>query len=431
MDHRGASIGKIDRQGPHNDRSLTLELVSLDELHQVVDGLEPALLLSHRRARRRPETPLRIAILGTRGIPARYGGFETFAEKLAIGLTKRGFDVTVFCEENGAGHPPEFQGVHLRYHRAPSLGSLQTILFDLRCLWSARKGFDVVYMLGYGCAPFCILPRFWSTSVWLNPDGLEWARAKWGRFARLYFKLMESVSVRVPSLLIPDSHAIASSLTERHGKLVPFEVIAYGCDIVEAAPPPDRLSAFQLSPSSYFLVVCRFEPENHVLEILRGFEQSKSERELILVGDFRSPSPYVRQLLAVQNPRIRFVGTVYDGATLKALRYHAFAYVHGHSVGGTNPSLLEAMGCANLTLAHDNAFNRETLGSHALFFSSVDELTKQINGSETLSEEERMNFRAAIQARARTEYSWDGIIATYAALLTKTRVGIGQAGHGS
>ncbi len=361
---------------------------------------------------------LSLAILGTRGIPAQYGGFETFAERLATGLVERGADVTVYCERLGEGGPDVYRGVKLRYLAASMPGSLRTIDYDARCLWAARKEYDIVYMLGYGAAPFCAIPRLWKTEVWINPDGLEWARAKWGRIARLYFRLMEWASVRVADRVIADSEAIAESLARRHGRLSASSVIAYGCDVVDAPPPVELLSNWGLSPNGYHLVVCRLEPENHVLEILRAFQQSSSRRELIVVGDHLARTRYVEQLRAVQDSRIRMIGSVYDQARLTSLRYYSFAYLHGHSVGGTNPSLLEAMGCGNLILAHGNPFNRETLGDAALFFQGIGDLRCTLEGIEEI-DFDAGRMRSEARRRAREFYSWDSIVGKYADLLSQ------------
>lgn len=359
---------------------------------------------------------MKIAILGTRGIPARYGGFETFAEKLAIGLSERGLDVTVFCESGDSFAPAVFQGVALRYVAAPRLGHLQTILYDLKCLWAARKGYDVVYMLGYGAAPFCLIPRLWGTEVWVNPDGLEWARAKWGFVAKDYFRLMEWASILVANRIIADAEAIALSLATRHNKLLACTVIPYGCEIIEVPPPTELLSEWNLAIGNYYLVVCRLEPENHVLEILRAFQRSHSNKQLIVVGNHLTGTSYVLQLLTVQDPRIRMIGTVYDPPKLTCLRYHSFAYIHGHSVGGTNPSLLEAMGCGNLIFAHDNPFNRETLGSCGYFFANDVELTLAIDRAEQ-EHTELVRLRDASRSRARANYCWPDIVSKYVDLL--------------
>lgn len=361
---------------------------------------------------------MKIAILGTRGIPARYGGFETFAEKLAIGLSERGFDVTVFCESGESSVPDVYQGVKLRYVSAPSLGPLQTILYDLKCLWASRRGYDVVYMLGYGAAPFCLIPRLWGTEVWINPDGLEWARAKWGFVAKAYFRLMEWTSLRVANRIIADAEAIASSIESRHGKLSACTVIPYGCEVIEAPPEVELLSEWSIGPEDYYLVVCRLEPENHVLEILQAFQRSNSNRQLIVLGNLLTETPYVMQLRAVQDPRIRMIGTVYDPDKLTCLRYHSFAYMHGHSVGGTNPSLLEAMGCGNLIFAHDNPFNRETLGPCGYFFANDGELTQAIDLAEQ-QHSELVRLREASRACARAKYRWQDIVSKYAALLER------------
>jgi glycosyltransferase involved in cell wall biosynthesis len=359
---------------------------------------------------------LKVAILGTRGIPARYGGFETFAEKLAVGLVADGVDVTVFCEAGNESEPDVYHGVKLRYISVPSIGPLQTVLFDLLSLWSARKGYDVVYMLGYGAAPFCLIPRFWGTEVWINPDGLEWARAKWGFFAKSYFRLMEWCTLFTASRIVADADSIAANLVERHGRIRNCTVIRYGCEVIDSPPSAEPLAEWHLAPSSYYLVVCRLEPENHVLEILKAFQKTGSCREMIVVGNDLVRTSYVEKLCAVQDPRIRMIGTVYDQKKLTSLRYHCFAYLHGHSVGGTNPSLLEAMGCGNLIFAHDNPFNRETLGNSGYYFADARELTEMIQAAEG-NEGERAQLRVSTRERARSDYRWPDIVSSYLELL--------------
>ena len=359
---------------------------------------------------------MRLAILGTRGIPARHGGFETFAERLAVGLSEQGFDVTVYCESGRSPAPDVFQGVKLRYGSAPALGPLRTILYDLRCLWATRRGYDVVYMLGYGAALFCFIPRLWGARVWINPDGLEWARSKWGFVAKSYFRLMEWVSLRAANCIIADAEAIAANLADRHGKLQACTVIPYGCRVIETPLPIEPLSEWGLASGGYYILVCRLEPENHVLEILQAFQRSSTNRQLIVVGDQLTQTRYVERLLSVKDPRIRMVGTVYDQIKLTSLRYHSFAYLHGHSVGGTNPSLLEAMGCGNLIFAHNNPFNREVLGACGFYFANSAELTKAIGDAEQ-DETELTYHREAARSRARAYYRWPEIISRYAALL--------------
>lgn len=361
---------------------------------------------------------MRLAILGTRGVPARYGGFETFAERLATGLASRGYDVTVYCERHGRAQPESFQGVHLRYIPAPDRGPLTTVLYDARCLWDARSGFDVVYMLGYGAAPFCLIPRVWKREVWINPDGLEWARAKWGRLGRRYLHCMEWISVRAADHVIADAASIASSLRGRHRRMARCSVIPYGCEVVENPPAPGALSQWGLRPDGYYLIVCRLEPENHVLEILRAFQRSRSDRQLVVTGNLRE-NGYVEKLKSVSDCRIRMVGTVYEKEKLACLRYHSFGYFHGHSVGGTNPSLLEAMGCGNLIFAHDNPFNRETLGNCGLYFADVPGLAQAIDSAEK-SRGDLARLRQAARKRAREKYRWNDVIDSYELLLNES-----------
>src|SRR5882762_3503780 len=316
---------------------------------------------------------MRLAILGARGIPARYGGFETFAEQLAVRLVERGHEVTVFCEA-GEGASQEYKGVKLRHVRARNFGPLTTVIYDAACLWQARSRFDVVYMLGYGSSALCWLPRMWGSQVLINMDGLEWARGKWGPVARWYFRWAEAIAMWTPDRIIADAAAIKENLQSRYRKLPPCDVIPYGCEIVSRVRT-EELNSFGLEPGSYYLVLCRFEPENHIKEIIEGFLESKTQAKLVLVGDHTRKSAYAQSLAGQKSDRVLFTGPVYDVAKVRALRYFCRAYLHGHSVGGTNPSLLEAMGCGNMVIANDNPFNREVLGSAGLFFSTSKEVS--------------------------------------------------------
>jgi glycosyltransferase involved in cell wall biosynthesis len=356
---------------------------------------------------------MRIAILGTRGIPSRYGGFETFAEQLAIRLVERGHEVTVFCEAGMDTHC-EYRGVRLRHIRRKNVGPLSTVLFDGACLWKARSSFDVVYMLGYGASGLCWLPRLWSSQVWINMDGLEWARKKWGPIARLYFRIAEAIALLTPSRIIADAAEIKKVLRSRHNWMPPCDVIPYGCEIVETASR-DELNSYGLLPDSYYLVVCRFEPENHVKEIIEGFSKSNTRARLVLVGDSRRDT-YGRSLTAYKDDRVEFLGPVYDLPRIQALRYFCKAYLHGHSVGGTNPSLLEAMGCGNLILAHDNPFNREVLGNSAIFFSTPAQVGAAIDSVDSKTVD-LSNLKTSVVQRARQFYGWEQITDHYCDLL--------------
>jgi glycosyltransferase involved in cell wall biosynthesis len=361
---------------------------------------------------------IKVAILGSRGIPAKYGGFETFAEELSIRLAGSGFRVDVFCEADAAKPDETYRGVGLVHVRRYRMGPLTTLLFDVACFWKARKGYDLAYMLGYGAGFFAFVPRIWGTKVWINMDGVEWARSKWSYPARQWFRLMEGVAMRTANRVIADAEAIQAHLVARHGARQPCSVIAYGAYPVSGEPDPALLREWELESGDYFLVVCRLEPENHVLEILRGFASSASRRRLIILGDHRNPGAYVAKLLAIADPRIRFIGTVFDKEKLSCLRFHCFAYFHGHSVGGTNPSLLEAMGCGNLVIAHDNGFNREVLGDTGIFFRDEGSLPALI------AEAEDPAFmpgplKAGARKRVEGNYSWDRISRQYSDLIRR------------
>lgn len=363
---------------------------------------------------------MRIAILGTRGIPAAYGGFETFAEELSTRLVDRGFHVTVYCEGDGKDGPRELKGVELRYVPTKLRGSLATVLFDVMCFWNARKEFDVVYMLGYGAAPFAVIPRLWRTTVWLNVDGVEWRRAKWGLVARIYFRLMEYVSTVAPSRVIADADAIRTHLRSRHGGRFQCSVIPYGARVIDTpCAVPENFHSITERP--FYLVVCRLEPENHVIEIIRGYLASNSPYPLVIVGNHKAASAYTRDLLRFRSDKVRFIGTVFHQPTLEAIRASCRAYVHGHSVGGTNPSLLEAMGCGSVVAAHDNAFNREVVGEAGLFFRTPEDLKGIFEHLDELSDAELHQLREQGKARINQRYSWDQIVSQYVDLIEVDR----------
>lgn len=358
--------------------------------------------------------PLRLAILGTRGIPARYGGFETFAQEIAVRLVRLGVDVTVYCEARGPS-PAEYNGVHLRYRPAPRIGPLSTILFDGLCLLDARNKFDIVYMLGYGSSVLCsiVKARPSAPSLWINMDGLEWQRSKWGRVAKMWLKASEAAAIQVADLVIADAEGIERSLRARHPKMGHSVVLEYGADVLEDAPSRRPVEDLGLVPGKYFLCVGRLEPENHIEEIVRGVSHSGTTLPLVVVGDHRIGGRYVTQLVRGANAQVRFVGAVYDRSSLASLRYHALAHFHGHSVGGTNPSLLEALACGNTIAAHDNVFNREVLGDVGLYFVTPDDIAELARCFSSMSDDERCARAGAGRRRIIERYTWDAIANRY------------------
>lgn len=363
---------------------------------------------------------LRIALLGTRGIPAGYGGFETFAEQLAVRLAQRGHQITVYAEAEQAGLPDTWhQGVRIRHIQRPHWRAASVIGYDCRCLWDARHGYDLLYMLGYGAAWACWLNRkIWGQRVWLNIDGLEWARSKWGPLARVYLRAMEWISSWAPTRVLADAQAIADRYDRLYPRGVPCSFIAYGASLAQSpAQGLDALSRWGLRAREYVLVVARPEPENHLLEIVLGHTLWGGSWPLVIVGDVQPVTPYQKRLLALASERVRFIGGVYDPELLTELRIGAGCHVHGHSVGGTNPSLLEALACGNVVIAHDNPFNREVARDAADYFQTSDQLAASLVLVHALT----LSARQAVSSRARKivsqYYTWELITDKYEALM--------------
>jgi glycosyltransferase involved in cell wall biosynthesis len=277
--------------------------------------------------------------------------------------------------------------------------------------------FDVVYMLGYGSSIFCFIPRLWGSTVWINMDGVEWARSKWSTLAKLWFKLMEAAAMWTPDRIIADAEGILRHLKSRHHRLPAVSVIPYGAPVITVVPEARLLDEWCLSAGRYYLVVCRLEPENSVREIIKGFLQSASEYPLIIVGSIDRKTAYIKELLTLGEARVCFVGTVYDAEKLQALRYHALAYLHGHTVGGTNPSLLEALGCGNIVIAHNNVYNREVAGNSATYFYQENEVAECIEMIGLYLPGLLQQIKARAQERVKNRYSWDAVIESYYATL--------------
>jgi len=375
-----------------------------------------------------PRQPARdapsLAILGCRGIPARYGGFETFAEELAVRLVARGFPVTVFCQqpvfadEGRAERAParEHRGVRLEHVRVPRLGPRSALLYDVLALRRARS-FDVVYMLGYGAGAFLDLARRGGNQVWVNMDGLESQRAKWGFLSRAWLRRAERAALRSAARIVFDNAAVrASVLGQVEDARV--SVIEYGAEL-ELEHDPGVLASLGVRPHAYFLCVARVEPENKVLEILRAHARSGVKRALFLVGDVERAGRYGRACRAAAAPTARFLGPLFDQRTLYALRRDAAAALHGHSVGGTNPALLEGMAAGVPLIAHDNPFNREVLAQDALWFHDEDGLVSALRQADEWSGEERARCGAAHRARIAARYTWERIADEYTALLAR------------
>jgi glycosyltransferase involved in cell wall biosynthesis len=378
-----------------------------------------------------PVPPLRIAMLGTRGVPAAYGGFETAVEEIGQRLVAEGHDVTVYCRSTGRDNPRTHLGmrlVTLPALHAKTLETLSHTAVSTAHFLGARRQ-DVAFLFNAANAPFVPLLRSRGTAVAVHVDGLEWKRDKWGKTGRRYYRMAEQLAVREADALIADAQGIADYYDDEFG--IPTELISYGSRILRNAPS-DAIEAIGLVPGQFHLAVARFEPENHVDVIVDGYRRSKAQLPLVVVGSAPYSAKYTDGVgeMAAADPRIRMLGAVWDQRLLDQLYAHALSYLHGHSVGGTNPSLLRAMGAGTAVLGWDVVFNREVAGTAGLYFDSASQLAPQIE------EVERYPFRfrdigELMQERARKRYNWDSVTEAYEALAAKLARGYSTRGLSS
>ena len=361
----------------------------------------------------------KVAILGTRGIPALHGGFETFAERLALHLGALGWDVEVYCQGVAPAAPhPGFERIGLVHIAVPFGGSLGSVLFDLAAMLRAVRTPDrLLLVLGYNTALFGILARLRGAVQIINMDGIEWRRAKWPLPVRAWFWCNERLACWLGDGLIADNPHIADHLATRADRSK-ISMIPYGADPVAGAGS-DHLSRWALRPGGYALVIARPEPENSILEIVRAYSARARPCPLVVVGlraDGGS-SRYRRDVLASAGPQVQFIGPVYDADTIGALRYHARLYLHGHQVGGTNPSLVEAMGAGCVILAHDNRFNRWVGGGALRYFAAEAELDLMLAAQLDDGNELCAAMRKATRERHAAVFRWSGILDQYTRLL--------------
>jgi glycosyltransferase involved in cell wall biosynthesis len=358
-----------------------------------------------------------VSILGTRGIPAAHGGFETFAEHLALYLVGRDWRVTVYCQEEGAAAPWEddWKGVRLVHIPVARQGAAGTIVFDWRASRHAAREPGVKLLLGYNTGVFNVVLKLARRPVITNMDGIEWRRDKWGMAARAWFYLNEHAASITSDQLVADHPEIQRHLA-RHTRARKIVMIPYGAEDAAGADATP-LSSLALEPQRYALVVARPEPENSLLEIVSGFAQAKTGYKLVVLGDF-SPQTnrYHRKVLSQASDATVFPGAIFDQAVVGALRRHCAVYIHGHRVGGTNPSLVEALGARCAVIAHDNPFNRWVAGEAACYFSGAASLAgvlEEVLGSST----KREAMGIAAYQRFSASFTWPAVLAEYETVL--------------
>jgi glycosyltransferase involved in cell wall biosynthesis len=352
-----------------------------------------------------------IALLGTRGIPARYGGFETFAEELSTRLAARGLPVTVYCRER---HSDSFyRGVRLVY--LPTLRHkyldtvAHTFLSTLHLLIHRQR--VALYCNGAN-AIFTAWPRVFGIPTALNVDGLERNRKKWNWIARAWYLLSERLSTFCPSVVITDAKQIQQYYLDRYSK--ESEFIPYGAAI-GTVETTDILNQLQLKPRQYFLYVSRMEPENNALLVRESFERLNTSVKLALIGDAPYARDYIRRVRETKDPRVVMPGAIY-GQGYSELQSHSLAYVHATEVGGTHPALIEAMGRGAVVLYLNTPENAEAAGGSGIPFEPS-ELAEKLGSVLAMSAEQRAEWGARAQARVAERYSWEAVTDRYERLL--------------
>lgn len=354
---------------------------------------------------------MKIAIVGTRGIPNHYGGFEQCAEYLAKGLVEKGFEVIVYNSHNHPYKLDSWNGVKLIHCYDPEyrIGTLGQFIYDFNCILNVRRqNCDIILQLGYTSSSLWgkLLPS--KAIVTTNMDGLEWKRTKYSSKVKRFLLYAERLGVKFSDYLISDSIGIQSYLKEKYKKDSVY--IPYGANLF-ATPDPACLADYNLKIGQYDLLIARLEPENSIDTILEGVEMSSTNREFLVIG--KQTTSYGKYLTDKfkNNTKIKFIGGLYDINTLNNLRYFSNLYFHGHTVGGTNPSLLEAMASRALICANNNNFNYSILEKDAFYFKNNDEVAEIINSKNKLDFDVFLNNN---QEKITSIYTWKKITNEYA-----------------
>ena len=352
---------------------------------------------------------MRIAIIGTRGIPNNYGGFEQFAEYLSVGLVKKGNEVVVYNSHNHPYQKKKWKGVQIIHCFDPEymIGTTGQFIYDLNCIINSRKhNFDIILQLGYTSSS--VWNRIMSKDAILltNMDGIEWKRSKYSKKVQQFLKYAERLAIKYTDYFIADSIGIQEYLKKTYN--VKSTYIAYGAELM-GYPNPAVLAEFKLEQYAYDILIARMEPENNIEMILDGFINSNKERDLVVIGSLNTK--FGKRIAKKYNDkRIKYLGFVSGIERLNSLRYFSNLYFHGHSVGGTNPSLLEAMASNALICSHDNIFNKSILEQDAFYFSECNKICDLMN---SISKKSFKEFTANNYKKINKLYSWDKIVDDY------------------
>lgn len=357
---------------------------------------------------------MKIAILGTRGIPNHYGGFEQFAEYLSVGLVKHGHDVTVYNSHTHPYQKNDFNGVKIKHIYDPEnkIGTAGQFIYDLLCIKDTRKSnFDIILQLGYTSSSmfFDLHPK--KSIIVTNMDGLEWKRTKYSSKVQKFLEWAESLAAKKSDYLISDSIGIQNYLKNKYHKDSIY--IPYGSHIVEDYSKT-ILNSYNIKKYEFDMLIARLEPENSIEVILDGVSTSKVKRTFLVIG--KHETKYGQYLKEKFNKytNIIFIGAIYDINILNNLRNFSNLYFHGHTVGGTNPSLLEAMGSNALICANDNKFNSAILGTDAFYFQNSNDISKYLDSINKIEYFRLLDYNIE---KIKTIYRWDIIIEQYESFL--------------
>lgn len=357
---------------------------------------------------------MRIAILGIRGVPANYGGFETFAEQLGKRLVARGHEVTVYGRNAWVAKGlRRYLGMSIIRLPAPRSKYVETVVHSMLSAIDAMfRRYDVVYVCNSANVPAVVLLMLARKRVVLNVDGLEWQRAKWNRVGKAYYRACAAVAARLPVHVVTDAHVIQEYYERVYGRATDY--FPYGTD-VGVTEDDGTLAQLGLAARQYVLYVSRLEPENNAHIVIEGYLSVRTDLPLVILGDAPYASDYIASLKGTSDPRVRFLGAIY-GHGYHILRSHAAAYVQATEVGGTHPALVEAMGAGNAIIANDVPEHREALGDAGLYYRGPVELAARF---QAVLDDPMLaaNLRARASVRASTEFSWEHVTDSYEAWL--------------
>lgn len=367
---------------------------------------------------------MKIAIIGTRGYPYVYSGYETFVKELAERLVKMDYEVVVYCHRGlFSARPKKHNGIELVYMsclETKTLGQFSHSFLSMLHICITRNA-DIILTVNSANGPFGILARIFRIPAAINVDGLEWMRPKWAGLGSKYFWFASWLSTKLYDRVITDADEMRKVYLNEFGK--DSTVIAYGANPIVKTQDTHRLAEIGIEPQKYFLVVGRLIPDNNVELVVRAFEKVKTSHKLIILGDVPYKDPYAEKVRSTKDTRIIFPGYVKDQSLLMQLYEHCYAYIHGHEFGGTNPALLKALAAGCCILAIDTVFSREVLADDQfgmLFKKNTKDLSRQI--SQSLSEPKLCdNYRQKAAQRIQEKYTWERIVSQYRALFNEMK----------